>query len=81
MIAKERIAVTADRACVVPDGHADARYVIAGVGCVIDPKDAKRYGLRDGKLPPQWGLKLGQWRAKRQAEEDKQLRGPVETKG
>ena len=51
MIAKERIYLTADKAKAVPHGDKAAAFLLVGEGSEIDPRDAEKYGLVDGRMP------------------------------
>lgn len=51
MQAKERLWLTADRARLVPEGHADAATLYAAIGDRIPDSAAARFGLADGGLP------------------------------
>jgi len=67
MVALERICLTADRACVVPGDHMDARFLLVGEGCEIEDARAKEYDLAGGRLPRDWALRHGRWKSRREA--------------
>lgn len=50
IVADRRLCLTADRSEVVEEGDMRAAWLFVGVGRVISPSDAERYGLkvRDG---------------------------------
>jgi len=68
MKARERIGVTADRRCVVPADHEDARFLLVGRGCEIDDREAARYGLEEGRLPADWTVRHRGWRSALESE-------------
>jgi hypothetical protein len=50
MKAAERLYLTANGK-VVPEGHADAAYLLAAEGDDLDAADVKRLGIKEGKAP------------------------------
>jgi hypothetical protein len=69
MVAKERICLTADRECVVPGDHVDARFLLVGEDCELEDKEAEEHGLRGGRLPRDWEKRHERWKAARNADE------------
>jgi hypothetical protein len=51
MIAKQRIYLTADKSKAVAHGDRTAAFLLVGEGSEVDPKDAAKYGIMDGRLP------------------------------
>lgn len=50
-VAKERLYLNEDRSEVVPEGHADARWLLAFKGDTVDDEVVKRYGLGAKQRP------------------------------
>lgn len=51
MIAAQKLFLTADKAELVPEGDARARFLYAVPGDEIPASAAEKFGLVDGKLP------------------------------